>query len=120
MQAAWAKAAERGDRSMSSSASAAPTANTAGSRPAPSRCATRPARIVKWFGSNTDVEDYKRAEDRLRTQLERCNLLDQITRAIGERQDLRSIFQVVDPQPRRASAGRFRLRLPLRPAQATR
>jgi PAS domain S-box-containing protein len=51
--------------------------------------------IVKWFGSNTDFEDYKRSEDRLRTQLARLNLLDRTTRAIGERQDLRSIFQVV-------------------------
>jgi signal transduction histidine kinase len=30
----------------------------------------------------------------LQAQLERLNLLDQITRAIGERQDLRSVFQV--------------------------
>lgn len=52
-------------------------------------------RIVKWFGSNTDFDDYKRSEDRLRTQLERLKLLDRTTRAIGERQDLRSIFQVV-------------------------
>jgi signal transduction histidine kinase len=34
------------------------------------------------------------AERRLRSQLERLNLLHQITSAIGERQDLRSIFQV--------------------------
>lgn len=52
-------------------------------------------RIVKWFGSNTDFDDYKRSQDRLRTQLERLKLLDRTTRAIGERQDLRSIFQVV-------------------------
>jgi PAS domain S-box-containing protein len=51
--------------------------------------------IVKWFGSNTDFEDSKRSEERLRAQLERLNLLDQTTRAIGERQDLRSIFRVV-------------------------
>ena len=51
--------------------------------------------IVKWFGSNTDVEDAKRSEERLRAQLERLNLLDRTTRAIGERQDLSSIFQVV-------------------------
>ena len=51
--------------------------------------------IVKWFGSNTDFEDFKQAEHRLQTQLERLNLLDQITRAIGERQDLQSVFQVV-------------------------
>ena len=35
------------------------------------------------------------AEQRVRQQLEHMNLLDQITRAIGERQDLHSIFQVV-------------------------
>ncbi|MCI0538656.1 MAG: PAS domain-containing protein [Verrucomicrobiales bacterium] len=51
--------------------------------------------IVKWFGSNTDFEDYKRAERKLQTQLGRLDLLHRITRAIGERQDLRSIFQVV-------------------------
>jgi PAS domain S-box-containing protein len=51
--------------------------------------------IVKWFGSNTDIEDAKSSEDRLRAQLERLNLLDLTTRAIGERQDLSSIFQVV-------------------------
>ncbi|HKX62799.1 MAG TPA: PAS domain-containing protein, partial [Verrucomicrobiae bacterium] len=52
-------------------------------------------RLIKWFGTNTDVEDYKRSEQHLQTQLERLNLLDQTTRAIGERQHLRSIFQVV-------------------------
>jgi PAS domain S-box-containing protein len=51
--------------------------------------------IVKWFGSNTDFEDYKRSEERLQAQLARLKLLDHTTRAIGERQDLRSIFQVV-------------------------
>ena len=51
--------------------------------------------IVKWIGSNTDMEDYKRSEQHLHTQLERLNLLDQTTRAIGERQHLQSIFQVV-------------------------
>jgi PAS domain S-box-containing protein len=50
---------------------------------------------IKWFGSNTDVEDYKHAASRLRAQLERLDLLDRLTRAIGERQDLGGIFQVV-------------------------
>src|SRR5258708_13742877 len=36
----------------------------------------------------------KAAQQGLRGQLERLRLLDQITRAIGERQDLRSVFQV--------------------------
>jgi PAS domain S-box-containing protein len=50
---------------------------------------------VKWFGSNTDVEDYKRSEQRLRAQLHRLDLLDRLTRAIGERQDLHGVLQVV-------------------------
>ncbi len=37
----------------------------------------------------------RRAEQKSQLQLERLNLLHQITRAIGERQDLNSIFQVV-------------------------
>jgi PAS domain S-box-containing protein len=52
-------------------------------------------RIVKWFGSNTDFEDLKQAQQTLQVQLARSALLDRIARAIGERQDLRSIFQVV-------------------------
>jgi PAS domain S-box-containing protein len=51
--------------------------------------------IIKWFGSNTDFDDYKASEHRLRAQVERLSLLDQITRAIGERQDLQSVLQVV-------------------------
>lgn len=51
--------------------------------------------IEKWFGSNTDFDDYKRSEQRMHAQLERLNLLDRLTRAIGERMDLPSILQVV-------------------------
>jgi signal transduction histidine kinase/CheY-like chemotaxis protein len=43
----------------------------------------------------SEVTEHKHTAQRLQTQLERLNLLDQITRAIGERQDVRSIFQVV-------------------------
>jgi PAS domain S-box-containing protein len=42
-----------------------------------------------------DITDRKSQERKLQEQLERMNLLQQITRSIGERQDLRSIFQVV-------------------------
>jgi signal transduction histidine kinase/ActR/RegA family two-component response regulator len=42
-----------------------------------------------------EVTERKAAQQKLQSQLERLNLLHQITRAIGERQDLRSIFQVV-------------------------
>jgi signal transduction histidine kinase/CheY-like chemotaxis protein len=43
----------------------------------------------------SEVELHKTTERRLQTQLERLNLLDQLTRAIGERLDLDSIYQVV-------------------------
>jgi len=42
-----------------------------------------------------EIVQHKATETRLHTQLERLNLLDQITRAIGERQDLASVYQVV-------------------------
>jgi signal transduction histidine kinase/CheY-like chemotaxis protein len=43
----------------------------------------------------SEIGQHKGTAQRLQTQLERLSLLDQITRAIGERQDVRSIFQVV-------------------------
>jgi signal transduction histidine kinase/CheY-like chemotaxis protein len=43
----------------------------------------------------SEVHQHKVTEQRLEAQLERLNLLDQITRAIGERQDLASVYQVV-------------------------
>jgi PAS domain S-box-containing protein len=42
-----------------------------------------------------DITDRKEGEEKRRTQLARLSLLDRTTRAIAERQDLRSIFQVV-------------------------
>jgi PAS domain S-box-containing protein len=47
------------------------------------------------FGISTDITERKRDEERLRSQLARLSLLDETTRAIGERQDLRRLFQVV-------------------------
>ncbi|MGC4048950.1 MAG: ATP-binding protein [Paludibaculum sp.] len=52
----------------------------------------KPAHML---GSVRDITPQKVAETRLHTQLARLSLLDHITRGIGERQDLRSIFQVV-------------------------
>lgn len=52
-------------------------------------------RILKWLGSYTDIEAPRRAQYRAATQLERLGLLNRITRAIGERQDLNSILRVV-------------------------
>ena len=52
-------------------------------------------RILKWFGSNTDIEDFVIAEPRLKVQLERMQLLDRTTHAIGVHQELRKVFEVV-------------------------
>jgi PAS domain S-box-containing protein len=41
-----------------------------------------------------DITDRKLAETRLQAQRDRLHLLEQITRAIGQRQDMHSIFQV--------------------------
>ena len=46
-------------------------------------------------GLQSEIVRRTKLEEKLQTQVGRLNLLDQITRAIGERQDLRSIFQVV-------------------------
>jgi len=42
-----------------------------------------------------EVDVRQKAEEKAQAQLGRLNLLHQITRAVGERQDLKSIFQVV-------------------------
>jgi PAS domain S-box-containing protein len=47
------------------------------------------------FGISTDITKRKRDEEQLHSQLARLRLLDQTTRAIGERQELNSLFQVV-------------------------
>jgi PAS domain S-box-containing protein len=52
-------------------------------------------RIVGASKIARDTTERRLAELKLQAQLARLNLLQQITRAIGERQDLRSIFQVV-------------------------
>jgi PAS domain S-box-containing protein len=52
----------------------------------------RPRRVLE---SNTDVTERKQAEQKLAAQLARLHLLNGITRAIAERHDLTSIFQVV-------------------------
>jgi PAS domain S-box-containing protein len=53
-------------------------------------------RILKWFGSHTDIEDFVVAERKLKVQLERMQLLDRTTHAIGsQQQESRKVFEVV-------------------------
>jgi PAS domain S-box-containing protein len=51
-------------------------------------------RVRGVFGISTDVTDRKQAEARQKAHLERLQLMDQITTAIGSRQDLQSVYQV--------------------------
>jgi PAS domain S-box-containing protein len=52
-------------------------------------------RILKWFGSNTDIEDFVLADRKLKVQLERMQLLDRTTHAIGAHQELSKVYAVV-------------------------
>ncbi len=52
-------------------------------------------KVMRVRGAFQDITARKQAETKLRTQLARLDLLSRITRAVGERQDTRSIFQVV-------------------------
>ena len=51
--------------------------------------------VVSFNAFLRDITSRKLGESRLKEQLARLNLLNQITRAVGERQDLHSIFQAV-------------------------
>jgi PAS domain S-box-containing protein len=51
--------------------------------------------VISFCGFVTDITERKLAASRVQAQLDRLNLLHRITRAIGERQDLASIFQVL-------------------------
>ncbi len=55
----------------------------------------RAGRVIGMSKIARDITERKASEIRLRTQFGRLELLNRITRAIGERQDLPSIFQVV-------------------------
>ena len=55
----------------------------------------RDGKVVLLRGALQDITERKQAEFRLRAQLQRLHLLEQITRAIGERQDLASVLQIV-------------------------
>jgi PAS domain S-box-containing protein len=50
---------------------------------------------TSFCGFVTDISERRDARTRLQTQLARLDLLQRTTRAIGERQDLHSIFQVI-------------------------
>src|SRR5262249_528284 len=52
-------------------------------------------RIIEWFGAASDVTARRQAQERASSQVARLSLLGTVTRAISERHDEPSIFQVV-------------------------
>ena len=53
-------------RVRSKRASADSTGNIDGSCSVPSQCTMNRATVVKWYGTNADIEDRRRAEEALR------------------------------------------------------
>ncbi len=60
-----------------------------------SRPVLEDGRVVRMRGALQDITERKLTELRLQAQLQRLHLLERTTRAIGERQDVASILQVV-------------------------
>jgi len=60
-----------------------------------SRPVVEDGKVVRMRGALQDITERKLTELRLQAQLQRLHLLERTTRAIGERQDVQSILQVV-------------------------
>ena len=68
---------QRPSRSKWSSRSAVPTASFASSLPASCRSLDADGRVLYWFGTNTDIDEQTRAEERIKAS-------ERLYRAIGE------------------------------------
>lgn len=52
-------------------------------------------RVVKWYGTNTDIEDRKRAEQAISVQNKRLQLLLKLTNQITSNLDLREVLRAI-------------------------
>ena len=52
-------------------------------------------RIVRWYGTNTDIEDRKRAEDRLERERDRLHLLLSLSHQIVSKLDISDFFDAL-------------------------
>jgi len=59
-------------------------------------------RVVKWYGTNTDIDDRKRAEQVLAVQNTRFQLLLQLTKRITSNHELREVLRSVSATVRKA------------------
>lgn len=64
-------------------------------------------RVVRWFGTNTDVDQVKRAEDALREETRVLELLNGTGTAIASQLDLQALLQTVTDAATKLSGARF-------------
>jgi formate hydrogenlyase transcriptional activator len=62
-------------------------------------------RVVKWYGTNTDIEDRKRAEQATRVQNERLQLLLKLTNQITSNLELREVLRAISANIREIMHG---------------
>jgi|GEM_PF-1124771 len=64
-------------------------------------------RVIRWFGTNTDVDQVKRAEQALRDETRILELLNKAGTAIAEKLDLQSLVQTVTDAATELSGAKF-------------
>jgi PAS domain S-box-containing protein len=62
-------------------------------------------RVVKWYGTNTDIEDRKRAEEATHVQNERLQLLLKLTNQITSNLELREVLRAISANIREVAHG---------------
>ncbi|MES3024958.1 MAG: PAS domain-containing protein, partial [Pseudomonadota bacterium] len=67
----------------------------------------RHGHVVRWFGTNTDVDQVKRAQQALRDESNVLELLNSTGSALATQRDLRSLLQVVTDAATNVSGARF-------------
>ncbi|WP_229458894.1 hybrid sensor histidine kinase/response regulator [Massilia glaciei] len=67
----------------------------------------RHGHVVRWFGTNTDVDQVKRAQQALRDESNVLELLNSTGTALATQRDLRSLLQVVTDAATNVSGARF-------------
>jgi PAS domain S-box-containing protein len=67
----------------------------------------RHGRVVRWFGTNTDVDQVKRAEQALRDESHVLELLNNTGSALASTRDLRSLLQTATDAATGVSGARF-------------
>lgn len=62
-------------------------------------------KVVKWYGTNTDIEDRKRAEEAIHVQNKRLQLLLKLTNQITSNLELRDVLRAISANIREVAHG---------------